>query len=98
MNKLITTTFAVMVLAAPAAHAMAAAPPGAAAPRPAGRPFVDMDYGPFMSMTLESPKPAGNIAYKGIVVPLRADRSAAMVFDTDLLRWSSGWHGGTFID
>ena len=53
-----------------------------------------MDYGPFMSMTLVAPRPAGNFAYKGIVVPLKADRSAAMAFDTDLLRWSAGWGGG----
>ena len=57
-----------------------------------------MDYGPFMSMTLEAPAPAGNFAYKGIVLPLRSDRSAAMVFDTDLLRWSAGWQGPKFID
>lgn len=70
----------------------------AAAPKPLKpKVWIDMDYGPFMSLTLESPKPQGNIAYKGIVVPLKPDRSAAMVFDTDLLRWSAGWNG-EFID
>ena len=56
-----------------------------------------MDYGPFMSLTLEAPLPPGNVSYKGIVVPLKPDRSTAMVFDTDLLRWSAGWRG-PFID
>src|SRR5215213_8517961 len=67
------------------------------APTPAATPWVDMDYGPFMSLTLEAPQPAGNFAYKGVVVPLKPDRSAAMVVDTDLLRWSAGWRGA-FID
>ena len=84
-----------LALIAPAASAQKAEPKA----KPAGKPkvWVDMDYGPFMSLTLEAPKPQGNIAYKGIVVPLKADRSAAMVFDTDLLRWSAGWNG-EFID
>jgi hypothetical protein len=56
-----------------------------------------MDYGPFMSLTLEAPQPPGNLSYKGIVLPLKPDRSAAMVFDTDLLRWSAGWRGA-FIE
>ena len=77
---------------------MAAVPHVRAAPQePQERPWADMDYGPFMSLTLEAPRPAGNFAYKGIVVPLRPDRSASMVFDTDLLRWSAGWRGG-FVD
>src|SRR5205085_4004847 len=36
-------------------------------------------------------------AYKAIIIPLKADRSVNMAFDTDLLRWSAGWDGG-FID
>ena len=69
-----------------------------AASKPAGKPWVEMDYGPFMSLTLEAPRPAGNLAYKAVVLPLRPDRSAAAAFDTDLLRWSAGWGGGGFID
>jgi glucose/arabinose dehydrogenase len=69
----------------------------AAPQEPAERPWAEMDYGPFISLTLEAPRPAGNFAYKGVVVPLRADRTASMVFDTDLLRWSAGWRGG-FVD
>jgi len=85
---------AVLILAADAAGARSAA---AAPQRPAAAPWSDMDYGPFMSLTLEAPRPAGNLSYKGVVIPLKADRSAAMVFDTDLLRWSAGW-SGSFID
>src|SRR5215218_6121946 len=74
--------------------ALAAAAPS---PPPSAGPWADMDYGPFMSLTLEAPRPANNFSYKGIVVPLKSDRSAAVVFDTDLLRWSAGWRG-SFID
>src|SRR4051812_16721962 len=76
---------------------VAATPPARPSSMPSATPWVDMDYGPFMSMTLEAPKPEGNFAYKGIVVPLKPDRSAAMVFDTDLLRWAAGWRGA-FVD
>jgi glucose/arabinose dehydrogenase len=69
----------------------------ATSPQPSATPWSDMDYGPFLSLTLEAPKPTGNFSYKGVVVPLKPDRSAAMVFDTDLLRWSAGWRG-SFID
>ena len=68
--------------------------------RPPGPFFESLGrdgYGPFLSVTLEAPQPAGNLSYKGIVVPLKPDRSAAMVLDTDLLRWSAGWRG-PFID
>jgi len=57
-------------------------------------PWSEMDYGPFMTITLESPHPRGNFAYKGVIVPLNDERTANMVFDTDLLRWSAGWTGG----
>ena len=89
----IVALFTILVLIAGGqSHAAPVAPP-----QPSATPWVDMDYGPFMSMTLEAPQPAGNLAYKGIVIPLKPDRSAAMVFDTDLLRWSAGWRG-SFID
>ena len=69
-----------LALIAPTTWAQKAA--SKAAPKP--RVWIDMDYGPFMSLTLEAPKPQGNIAYKGIVVPLKPDRSAAMVFFSTL--------------
>ena len=63
-----------------------------------GKPWIDMDYGPFLTCTLEAPAPGrGNFAYKGIIVSLKPDRSANVVFDTDLLRPAAGWTGG-FID
>ena len=57
-----------------------------------GRRWIDMDYGPYMSHSFEAAQPGGNVANKGIKVRL-AD-SATMVFDTDLLRYSSGFLGG----
>lgn len=65
----------------------AAAAPVAPLPASAS-PWKDMDYGSFISLTLEAPQPVGNLSYKGIAISLKPDHSAAMVFDTDLLRWS----------
>src|SRR5262245_58201538 len=63
-----------------------------------GKPWIDMDYGPFLTCTLEAPGPVrGNFIYKGIIVSLTPDRSANVVFDTDLLRVGAAWTGG-FID
>jgi len=93
LHRLYTRRVLIALILAQAWVATAAA----AAPKPPGKPWIDMDYGPFMSLTLEAPQPQGNIAYKGIVIPLKSDRSAAMVFDTDLLRWAAGWEG-QFID
>jgi glucose/arabinose dehydrogenase len=94
MPRLFRPALLFTLLVAVPAGAKSAVPPAA----PTAKAWADMDYGPFMSMTLEAPAPAGNFAYKAIVVPLRPDRSAAMCFDTDLLRWSAGWHGPRFID
>ncbi len=64
---------------------------------PAGKEWLDMDYGPFLTASIEAPWPGRNIAYKGIA--LRMDevygsgRDEAVVFDTDLLRYSVGWKG-----
>ena len=60
--------------------------------KPTGRRWSDMDYGPYMSHSFEAAAPSGNIANKGIKVRL-AD-GATMVFDTDLLRFSSGFLAG----
>ena len=91
----IAAVVTILVLVAPWSVQIRAA--GVAPPEQTPMPWVDMDYGPFMSLTLAAPKPDGNLSYKGIVIPLRPDRSAAMVFDTDLLRWSAGWRG-SFLD
>lgn len=56
-------------------------------------PWDSMDYGPFLSSSVEVEP--GNIAYKGIAVPLgmTPEGEATMLFDTDLLRWAGGWRG-----
>ncbi|MCP5526863.1 MAG: c-type cytochrome [Verrucomicrobiales bacterium] len=56
-----------------------------------------MDYGPFLTASIEAPAPEGNLAYKGVAIRLGAAfggvRNEAVVFDTDLLRYSAGWTG-----
>ncbi len=56
-------------------------------------PWDSMDYGPFLSSSIEVDP--GNIAYKGIAIPLgrTPEGKATMLFDTDLLRWAAGWRG-----
>ena len=57
-----------------------------------------MDYGPFLTASIEAPHPATNIAFKGIAIRLTntvdASQTAAVLFDTDLLRYAAGWTGG----
>ena len=58
-----------------------------------GERWRDMDYGPFLSTAVKAND--NNLTYKGIVIPLTPDHtSGAVVFDTDLLRYSAGWIGG----
>ena len=67
-----------------------------------GKKWLDMNYGPYFSGSVEAPGPGRNLTYKGLV--LRVDGnwtsaagsadSATMLFDTDLLRFSAGWTGG----
>jgi cytochrome c2 len=56
-----------------------------------------MDYGPFLTASIEAPQPATNLAYKGIAINLGANfggaKNEAVIFDTDLLRYSAGWTG-----
>src|SRR5262245_16522147 len=60
-------------------------------------PWQAMDYGPYLTASIEAPEPRTNIAYKGIGINLGAnfggERNEAVVFDTDLLRYSAGWIG-----
>jgi hypothetical protein len=58
-----------------------------------GRKWQDMDYGPYLTATIEAPQPAGNFAYKGVAVKLWGDDNEAIIFDTDTLRYSAGWTG-----
>lgn len=70
---------------------LAAAAPGA------GPPWQAMDYGPFLTASIEAPEPRTNIAFKGIALNLGAnfggEHNEAVLFDTDLLRYSAGWTG-----
>ena len=62
-----------------------------------GQPWQAMDYGPFLTASIEAPEPRTNIAYKGIAINLGAnfggEHNEAVIFDTDLLRYSAGWTG-----
>ena len=58
-----------------------------------GQPWRDMDYGPFLSTAVAAN--ADNLTYKGIIIPLTPELTGgAVVFDTDLLRYSAGWIDG----
>ncbi len=50
---------------------------------------------PFQGACINASFPGDNVAMKGIAI--RAGNDAAMLFDTDLLRFAAGWTGG-FID
>ena len=60
-------------------------------------PWQAMDYGPFLTASIEAPQPRTNIAYKGIAINLGVnfggEHNEAVCFDTDLLRYSAGWTG-----
>lgn len=59
-----------------------------------GDPWVDMDYGPFLSMTIEAEGPGRNIAYKGVMVTLDEATQTYALFDEDLMRVAAAWTGG----
>ena len=67
-----------------------------------GKKWLDMNYGPVFSGSVEAPGPGRNLTYKGLILRLDGDwasaagsaDSATMLFDTDLLRFSAGWSGG----
>jgi len=65
--------------------------------RLAKEPWREMNYGPFLTASINAPAPSNNIAYKGIAVNLGVncggEQNEAIVFDTDLLRYSAGWTG-----
>lgn len=70
--------------------------------RPTGRPWIDMDYGPYLSATYEISKQ--NIANKGIAIRLDpgpggiSQGNHFALFETDTLRLAAGWTGSEFID
>ena len=67
-----------------------------------GRPYIDMNYGPYLSASIEvAPE---NIAYKGIAIRLDegpggiSKGNEFVVFETDTLRMAAAWSGDKFID
>ncbi len=62
--------------------------------------WQEMDYGPFLSHTINNAKgktaldQKGTAANKGIAIKVGKGDEATMVFDTDLLRMAGGWTGG----
>ncbi len=72
-------------------------------PRPSAiEPWVSMDYGPTLMLTLEADR--GNFAHKGIAVRLDAGPGGVsrgrhwVVYDHDTLRLAAAWGGAGFID
>jgi hypothetical protein len=67
-----------------------------------GKKWVDMNYGPYLTASLQVAP--GNIAYKGIVIRLNdgpggvSKGNQFVVFDTDTLRYAAAWTGNEFID
>ena len=67
-----------------------------------GKPYIDMNYGPYLSASIEVAP--GNIAYKGIAIRLDdgpggvSKGSEFVVFETDTLRMAAAWSGDGFID
>ena len=67
-----------------------------------GKEYIDMDYGPFLSATLEVAP--GNIANKGIAIRLDPGPGGIshgrefFLFDTDTMRAAAAWFGSEFID
>ena len=72
------------------------------ATRLTGKEYIDMDYGPCLSATLEVAR--GNIANKGIAIRLDPGPGGVsqgrefILFETDTLRCAAGWTGPDFID
>ncbi len=62
-----------------------------------GKPWIDMDYGPYLTASIEVTP--GNIAYKGIAIRLDAGPGGVSqgqqfaMFDTDTLRMAATWDG-----
>lgn len=67
-------------------------------------PWVVMNYGPNMNLTLEVGNDASNLAYKGIAVRLDPGGGGVsrgghwMMYEHDTMRAAAGWSGREFID
>ena len=68
--------------------------------RRARQPWDNLDYGPFLSASIQADYPADNMTYKGVAVKLGKvkingeEQDASICFDTQLMRMSAGWTGG----
>jgi len=51
---------------------------------------AEMDFGPFLSVSLGEGF-TSNVAYKGIIVKVNKEKSASICFDTELMRISQAW-------
>ncbi|MCH8046013.1 MAG: hypothetical protein IID44_20050 [Planctomycetes bacterium] len=69
------------------------AAPAHAAKKKTGRRWLDMDYGPYLTATIQSSHPGKTVAQKGIAIKLGEEKDHYVVFDTDMLRYSVGWRG-----
>lgn len=76
--------------------------PPSALREPTGKPWIAMDYGPSLTLTLEAGRE--NFAYKGLAIRLDegpggiSQGNEFVVFDTDTLRYAASWIGPHFID
>ena len=67
-----------------------------------GKPYIDMDYGAFLTASIEVTP--GNIAQKGIAIRLDegpggvSQGRAFVLFDTDTMRVAGFWTGRGFIN
>ena len=96
LTKMITRTRFVLTLATMFIVCMHGSSVIAAEPaRPlTGKAWLDMDYGPYLTTTVEAAEPAGNFAYKGIVIRVGEKKEQTIVFDTDTLRYAVGLSDG----
>ena len=58
-------------------------------------PWLSMDRGPYFSASVECSLPQRQITPKGLIIRVSKDKPAYVLFDTDLLRYSCGWTGGS---
>jgi mono/diheme cytochrome c family protein len=61
------------------------------------RPKWDMDYGPFLNLTVQMPGENPGSTPKGLAIRVGSPFAGTVVYDTDLLRCTGGWTGG-FLD
>jgi glucose/arabinose dehydrogenase len=56
-------------------------------------PWLEMDYGPVLAASIESPLPTRNMTQKGLAIRVNPahEPPAYVLFDMDLLRYSAGW-------